>query len=215
MFTEINACHTFVLGYNLCSGRDKNIMNVYSVEMLGCHLLALLIHSHPKAFSAATVINLIDVVLFLPANPNLDKALQSDWATNPLQPISIGSQWTCHPFILHCSKGSWYLVSFLMWDSAIFSSHDTVNSHMITCFIIYETRIISGQSCVRIKRSGNLSCTSRSTNNAQSGAVLCSDVFTNRADRTFTPALRKLILLLTGLNEVHSISFQTFSCTGI
>ena len=148
-------------GYDISPGRDKNIMNVYSVEMLGCQLLVLLIHSPLEAFSAASVIKLIDVVLFLPANPNLDKALQSDWATSFLQPISVGSQWTCHPFILHYSKSSWYLVSFLMWDSVIFSSHDTVNSRMITCFIIYETRIMSGQSWVQTKRSGNLSCTSR------------------------------------------------------
>ena len=38
--------------------------------MLGCQLLALLNHSHLDAFSTTSVINLIDVILFLPANPN-------------------------------------------------------------------------------------------------------------------------------------------------
>ena len=50
--------------------------------MLCCQLLALLIHSHLETFSATIVINLIDVFLFLPANSNLIKALQSDWPTN-------------------------------------------------------------------------------------------------------------------------------------
>ena len=53
-------------------------MNVHSVEILGCQLLAVLIHSYLEAFSAASVINLIDVVLFLPAKTNLVKALQND-----------------------------------------------------------------------------------------------------------------------------------------
>ena len=46
-------------------------MIVYSFEMFGCQLLALLIHSHLEAFFKMSVINLIDIVLFLPANPNL------------------------------------------------------------------------------------------------------------------------------------------------
>ena len=139
---------------NLSPGRDKKLMKVHSVEILGCQLLALLIHSHLEAFSTESVINLIDVILFLPAKPKLVQALPNDWATNPLQPISIRSLLTYHYFILHCSTNYRYLMSFLTWDSAIFSSHDTVNSHMITCFIVYETRIMCGQSCVQTKVQG-------------------------------------------------------------
>ena len=43
-------------------------MIVHSLEILDCQLLALLIHIHLEAFSEASVINLIDVLLFLPAN---------------------------------------------------------------------------------------------------------------------------------------------------
>ena len=95
-------------------------MIVHSVKMLGFQLLTLSIHIHIEAFSTTSVINLIDVVLFLLVNPNLVKALQSDWATNPLQPLLIQSQLTYHPFNLHCSISSRYLVSFLLWDLPCF-----------------------------------------------------------------------------------------------
>ena len=179
-----------------------------------CWRLALSIHIHLEAFSAVSVINLIDVILFLPTNPNLVKTLKSDWIINPVQPISIGSQWTCLSFILHCSKSSWYLVSFLSWDSTMFSSHDTVNSHMINCFIVFKTRIISGQSCVQTRWSGNFSYSSKLTNNSQSGAVLSRHDFSDGADRIFPTALRKLILLLTGLSVlVRRHLLNTFAIT--
>ena len=143
-----------------------------------------------------------------PINPKLVKALQSDWATNPLQPISVESQWACYPFILHCSTSSWYWVSFLSWDFAMFPSHDTVNSHMITSFIVFETRIMSFWSCVRTIWSENFSYSSRSTNAFQSRPVQSSDVFSEVADR------RKLILLLTGLYIlVQRHLLNTFSIT--
>ena len=99
--------------------------------------------------------------------------LQSDWATTLVQPIWIWSQGAHHSFILHYSTSSWYLVSFLLWDSAMFSSLDTDNSHMITCFIVFKTRIMHGRSCVQTRWSGNFYCSSKSTNNFWSGAVLC------------------------------------------
>ena len=54
---------------------------------------------------------------YLPT-PNWLRLYIATGPQNPLQPISFGSQWACHPFILHCSTSSWYLVSFLSWDSA-------------------------------------------------------------------------------------------------
>ena len=83
--------------------------------MIGCQLFALLIPSHLEAFSVVSMITLIDVLLSLPTNPDLVKALHSDWPLNPRQLISIGFQWARHPFIIHFSSSS-YLVSFLLWD---------------------------------------------------------------------------------------------------
>ena len=45
-------------------------MIVHSIEMFSWQLLSLLIHNHLEALSAASVINLIDVLLFLPDDPN-------------------------------------------------------------------------------------------------------------------------------------------------
>ena len=160
--------------------------------MLGCQLLALLIHSYLEAVSAASVINLIDVLLSLRANTNWVKALQSDWPTNPLQPISVRSQWAHHPFILHCSTSSWNFVSIFSRDSAMFSSHDTVNSHMITYFVVFKTRIMSGRSCVRPIWLENFSSSSKSTNNSQSGAMLSSDVFFWRCWSNIPSCLNKI-----------------------
>ena len=50
-------------------------MIVHSVEMLGCWLLALLIHNHLEALFVASLINLIGLFLFLPVKSNLVNVL--------------------------------------------------------------------------------------------------------------------------------------------
>ena len=110
-------------------------MNVHSVEILGCQLLALLIHSHLEAFSAASVINLIDVVLFLPAKTNLVKALPNDWATNPQQSQFSHSEPTTHSSDTvqqgHNICKNWFQYrTFILIEFQIFSLWNIHNKEM-------------------------------------------------------------------------------------
>ena len=75
------------------------------METLGYQLFALLIHNHLEGLYAASVINLIDILLFLPANPNLVKALQSQFQ------------------LVHSESTILSSYTAQQWDSAMFSSH--------------------------------------------------------------------------------------------
>ena len=59
----------------------------------------------------------------------------TEWAPwNAQQPTSIGSHKTYQSWLLHCYINFWYLLNFFSWTS-ICSCQDTLNSHLITCFV--------------------------------------------------------------------------------
>ena len=174
----------------------------------------LLSHIHFEAFNALAEISFSALDLAAPNIPIFASALHNDWPANPLQPTSIGSQFILQALYWHCSTNSWYLDLFLSFAIIMCSSHDTVNSQIIHCFVLSEYNTRSGRSDVSTVCLRNLSCVSRSTTNCQSSADdLTLFCFSARA-----PSLKKIIrsIFLRGwylLSLIASVtSLRTRSC---
>lgn len=127
------------------------------------HGSALFIQSHLEAFSAASVLLQMALLLLSPVMPSAVYALQRDCPAKPLHPTSTGKHLAFQPCSWQLLTKSWYFPFFRSKASSIRSSHGTVSSSMTTFFVASDTRMMSGLSEVLTICWGNLSCLPRST----------------------------------------------------
>ena len=108
---------------------------VFNFISICCFFLTILVLS--------VILQMTFLVLF-PIRPEYFNILFKEWIIKPLHPTFIGSQHACQLLCLHFNTRPWYFDNFLSWDSSIWSSHGTVNSHII-CLVEFE-KIMSGQN---------------------------------------------------------------------
>lgn len=137
------------------------------------HGSALLVQSQLEAFSAASVLVQMALLLLLllsPVMPCAVYALQRDCSAKPLHPNSTGMHLAFQPFRLpgcHTSLSSTQRLP-------PYTVHGTVTSNMTMFFVASDTRKISGLGVVFATCWGNLSLLPRYSDSCQSCAVLRS-----------------------------------------
>ena len=146
------------------------IITQYTLITYFFHGSDLLSQIHFDAFRTVLVMSFSALTLAAPTIPIFDRALPKDCPAKPLQPTSTGSKCIFHDFCWLCSTSSWYVDLFLSLARVIYSSHDTVSSQIMQCFMLSEYNIRSVLSDVTAMCLGNFSWVSRSTINCQSSA---------------------------------------------
>jgi len=145
------------------------------------------IYSQLDAFSAACLS--FPTALLI---PNLPSVLHTDWAGNPLHPISTGNSQVLQPRLLHCSCSSVYLPIFLSNGSSHLVSQGTVSS-TITSFLSFGDHITMSGLCVVWTTFGKTSCFPRSTFISQQWDSSRIDVVGAFVFLPVWPSLTKLI----------------------
>ena len=125
------------------------------------------IHSHFGLLPAVSEIVLIALLFVAPITPMSDRALQSDFVVNPLEPTCIGRHEAFQPLLQHCPSSSSYFDFFLLWASSICSSNVTFYSHITIFFNLFEKNIRPGCKDVFTICSRNINLITTLTLNSQ------------------------------------------------